>query len=379
MRCRRLCERMVTWAFVGSSLVFSLVPPAASSESAASPPDRMDALVASIALYPDPLLAKVLIAATYPLEVDEAEHWLREHKRMTGAALDRAIAARVWDDSIKDLARIPGVLSMMDDRLRWAQNLGDAFLAQPGDVFASVQRLRAIALEARTLHSTSQQNVTGERTRIVIKPAAVQVVDIPFYDPRVAYGAWPHPMYPPMWWTAPKGYSYGSGIGFMTGISVPTHFWRNTVDWDTGTLLVGNAVGPGDYNGGRRTPWFHNPEHRRFVSYSTAGLRRRYGRGFPSGKETSESFRGYDLKQQPLANERTPRTRAAARRSHEGSSDTTAKPRLSAFEDIDQGVRERLFSRRGNTSILDARRDNSHFAVGESAAAAPDADTVAAR
>jgi len=379
MRCRRLRERIVIWAFVGSSLVSFFLPLPAFSESAKPSRDRVDALMASIALYPDPLLAKLLIAATYPLEVDEAEQWLRGHRSLTGAALDRVIASQPWDNSIKDLARVPAVLSMMDDRLEWTQNLGDTFLSQPRDVLASVQRLRKMAVRARTLHSTSQQKVTAERARIVIEPGVVQVVDVPFYDPRVAYGEWPHPMYPPMWWPPPKGYTFGSELGFMTGVGIPDLFWRDTVDWDMGALRVKDDVRPGNNTRGTGTPWSHNPAHRRFVSYSTAGLRDRYGRGFPSGGEMTDKFRGYDLMQHPLAIERSPSTRARALQSHQASNGTRPNRRLSAFEGIDHGERERLFSRRGNASVFAAHRDNTHFAIGEGAAAAADTDTIATR
>ena len=36
---------------------------------------QLEQLVAPIALYPDPLLAQILMAATYPLEVIEAARW----------------------------------------------------------------------------------------------------------------------------------------------------------------------------------------------------------------------------------------------------------------------------------------------------------------
>lgn len=379
MRCRCLREWIVIWGLVGCSLAISPLALAASPESAVLPTDRVDALVASIALYPDPLLAKLLIAATYPLEVDEAERWLRKHNSMTGVVLDRAIASQRWDESVKDLARVPAVLSMMDVRLEWTQNLGDALLAQPGDVFASVQRLRGMALKARTLHATSQQNVTVESKRIVVQPAVPQVIEVPLYDPRVAYGEWPHPMYPPMWWTAPRGYTYGSGIGFMSGIGIPAAFWKDTVDWGAGKLLVRNSVGFSDYNRVTGTPWTHDPAHRRFVSYSTPQLRFRYNRDFTSGEKARQSLLGYDSKNVPLVPERSLRTSGPTLQIHESSNDTKAKPRPSVFENIGQGARERLFSSRGNASIFAARHDNSHFAIGELTAAAVEPDTVAAR
>lgn len=378
MRCRHLREWIVVSALAVSSLASSSLPPATASESAGLPPDRVDSLLSSIALYPDPLLAKLLIAATYPLEVDEAELWLRQHASVTGAALDRAVASQSWDDSIKDLARLPAVLSVLDDRLEWTQMLGDTFLAQPDDVFASVQRLRAMARKAHTLHSTLQQKVTVERKVIRIEPAVAEAIDVPFYDPRVAYGTWPYPMYPPMWWTAPRGYIHGSGLGFMTGIGVPAAFWKDTVDWDDRKLLVNNAVGPGDHNRGTGTFWTHDPDHRRFVSYSTPQLRRRYGRGFPSGIETRGSLRGYDPGYE-LAVKRTVSARGRFVPLRQASNDTRLNAWPSLFDDIDQGGRERAFSKRGNASLAAARHDNPHFAIGEIAAGAAETGTIAAR
>jgi hypothetical protein len=270
---------------------------------------------------------------------------------------------------------------MMDDRLEWTQNLGDTFLAQRSDVLVSIQRLRAMALKARILHSTAQQKVTGERNRIVIEPVVPQVLSVPFYDPRVAYGQWPHPIYPPMWWNPPRGYLYGSGVGFMTGVGIPAAFWRHGLDWDTGRLFVDNTVGFGDYNRVAGTAWVHDPQHRHFVSYSTPELRVRYGRDFASGRETKWSFRGYDVMDPRPAAQRVGRTHGRTVRMREPSNDAKAARRLNVFEDMDQGARERLFSRRGNESILAARRYNTHLATGDNeiAAAAAETDTVAAR
>ena len=99
--------------------------------------------IAPVALYPDQLLAKVMIASTYPLEIVEAARWVKQNGSLKGGALDKALAKQSWDDSVKALARVPSVITMMNDRIDWTQKLGDAFLAQQQDVMASVQRLRA--------------------------------------------------------------------------------------------------------------------------------------------------------------------------------------------------------------------------------------------
>ena len=105
-------------------------------------PEELDALLAPIALYSDALLAQILMASTYPLEVIEAERWVTANKNLKGDALKAAVDKQRWDDSVKSLAATPSVLDMMSDKLDWTQKLGDAVLAQQPDVMDAVQRLR---------------------------------------------------------------------------------------------------------------------------------------------------------------------------------------------------------------------------------------------
>jgi hypothetical protein len=48
--------------------------------------EELDALVAPIALYPDSLLSLVLMASSYPLEVVQADRWLKENKNLKGTS-----------------------------------------------------------------------------------------------------------------------------------------------------------------------------------------------------------------------------------------------------------------------------------------------------
>ena len=135
--------------------------PAQPPTSAASPvpdqpalkPAELDALVAPIALYPDALLANVLMASTYPLEVVRAERWVNQNKNLKDDALKAAVEKQTWDASIKALVAAPSVLEMMNERLDWTQKLGEAFLAQEQDVMDSVQRMRARAYDRKKLRS----------------------------------------------------------------------------------------------------------------------------------------------------------------------------------------------------------------------------------
>jgi hypothetical protein len=137
-------------------------------------PERLDALVAPIALYPDTLLAEVLMASTYPLEVVEAERWVKANKDLSGADLKAAVDKQKWDDSLKSLAATPSVLEMMSSKLDWTQQLGNAVLAQQADVMDAIQRLRARAQANNKLESTKQQTVStqqqGDKQVIVIEP-----------------------------------------------------------------------------------------------------------------------------------------------------------------------------------------------------------------
>src|SRR5690242_4796408 len=117
-------------------------------------PAELDQLVAPIALYPDPLLAQVLIAATYPLEVVQAERWVAGNKNLKGDQLKADAEKQSWDDSVKSLTATPSVLTMMSTKLDWTQKLGDAVLAQQADVMDAIQRLRARAQANDKLKST---------------------------------------------------------------------------------------------------------------------------------------------------------------------------------------------------------------------------------
>src|SRR6185369_3775326 len=121
-------------------------------------PDQLSDLVAPIALYPDPLLSQVLVAATYPLEIVQAQQWLQRNPGLSGADLTAAAAQQNWDPSIQALVVFPDVLKRLNDDVTWTTTLGNAFLAQQQDVMDAVQRMRRQAQEAGKLASTPQEN-----------------------------------------------------------------------------------------------------------------------------------------------------------------------------------------------------------------------------
>ena len=119
-------------------------------------------MAAPIALYPDPLLAQVLMASTYPLEIVQATRFLKDNPNVKGDQLNEKLKEQTWDDSVKSLVEFPEVLTLMDGKLDWVQKLGDAFLGQQKELLDAVQRLRARAQAQGNLKSTPQQTVTVE-------------------------------------------------------------------------------------------------------------------------------------------------------------------------------------------------------------------------
>ena len=216
------------------------------SEQQLLKPQELDGLVAPIALYPDPLLSLVMMGSTYPLEVVQAERWLAANKPK-GDQLKAAVDKQAWDDSIKSLAATPEVLAMMSAKLDWTQKLGDAVLAQQGDVMDAVQRLRTKAQANDKLKSTKEQNVVVKREQdkqvIVIEQTEPNTVYVPYYDPAVVYGEWPYAEYPPYYFPAPSYIAGGliaTGLVFGTGYALGR--WATGGNWWGGRLATGAAT-----------------------------------------------------------------------------------------------------------------------------------------
>ena len=200
------------------------------------PPDQLDSLVAPIALYPDPMLAQVLAASTYPLEILQLQQWLEKNPNLKDKALADAAAKQPWDASVQALAGLPDVVKRLANDIQWTTDLGNAFLAQQSDVMDAVQRMRKKAQDKGNLKSTEQQKVETKvvesKSVIVIEQANPQVVYVPTYDPVVVYGppVYPYPpiYYPPAWYY-PAGLAISFGVGVMMGA-----FWSGGWGWGCG-------------------------------------------------------------------------------------------------------------------------------------------------
>jgi Protein of unknown function (DUF3300) len=131
---------IVLWLFV--TLILSpCSSPTAAQDSAQTPlfkPEEIEQLVAPIALYPDALLAQILMVSTYPLEIVEAARWVKANPNLKDQALEDALLKQPWDPSVKSLTAFPQVLTMMNEQLALTQKLGDACLAQQQDVMDAI-------------------------------------------------------------------------------------------------------------------------------------------------------------------------------------------------------------------------------------------------
>jgi hypothetical protein len=209
--------------------------PAAAQGQPSYAPEQLDRMVSRVALYPDPLLAQVLAAATFPNDIPDAAAWADEHHNLNGGQLAAAIEGDQlpWDPSVQALLPFPNVLQMMASDMRWTTDVGDAFLGQQQEVMYAVQRMRQRARDYGYLRSGPQIVVAGG-PYITIMPARADYIVVPTYDPVVVY-ARPRP-----------GFFIGAAIGFRFGVGVGVAFrpwgWGyNRIAWDRRVVFINNA------------------------------------------------------------------------------------------------------------------------------------------
>jgi hypothetical protein len=190
--------------------------------------EEIENLLAPIALYPDPILAQVFIAATYPDQIAAAAAYVRTYGT---AGLDQ----QPWEISVKAVAHYPPVLNLMAEGEDWSVALGQAYAAQPRDVMHGVQSLRRMANAHGNLVSTDQQRVVVEREVIRIEPAQPRVIYVPTYDPAVVYF---RPVYVvrahPAYWTWGMGYPVGAWLTYdfdWYGHNIYYHGWHRGPRW----------------------------------------------------------------------------------------------------------------------------------------------------
>lgn len=324
--------RMPLFAFLSALLCLSAAPglvqaadvpapdpaPSAATLVAKDPvfsQEQLDQMLAPIALYPDQLLAQVLMASTYPGQVNEAVTWSKANPKATGDDAVRQVAKQPWDPSVQALVAFPQVLATLGQDPVWVQRLGDAFLAQPDDVMGSVQRLRHQAQAAGNLQSSQYQNVTVQTapapapaasgsstqgaaassppTTIVIEPADPQVVYVPSYNPTTTYGTWAYPASPPMYY---PGSALVAGLAFGTGVAIVASLWGDC-DWDNNDIDIDvnryNNLNVNNRITNNQNKWQHNSANRDGVPYRDSRSRQQYGRQL-DGATQRTAFRGDD-------------------------------------------------------------------------------------
>ncbi|HSO75808.1 MAG TPA: DUF3300 domain-containing protein, partial [Blastocatellia bacterium] len=170
--------------------------------------EQLDNLLASIALYPDPLLAQVLPAATFVEQIDQAARWLRANPNNIAG-----VDGQNWDVSVRSVSHYPQVVYMMAEKMDWTTALGQSYVNQSTDVFTAIQRLRARAKNAGNLASSKEQTVIVEQQVIKIVPAQPQVIYVPTYNPQVVYVQAPPPSGPSTGTVVAAGLiAFGAGL-----------------------------------------------------------------------------------------------------------------------------------------------------------------------
>jgi len=246
---------MARWVAVLAAVGLMLAMVPARAETSPIPPatlpaGQLDALVAPVALYPDPLLTPLLMAASYPAEIAEAAAWLKSetNARLRGDALVAALRPRPWAPSVKALVPFPEIVTMLAARAEWGTALGRQFAADPARVLAAVQTLRHRAASSGKLTSSPRLKVEVAGAALAIMPADPAMIYIPVYNPALVYGAWPYPDFPPKFIEPPPGFRVSgadldTGIGFSAGFGViaPLSGWAHP-DWTAGRVTIDTAA-----------------------------------------------------------------------------------------------------------------------------------------
>ena len=274
----------------------SPAPPA--EEAPKIPNDQLDSLVSPIALYPDPLLAQTLAAATYPLEIIQLQQWLAKNPTLKDKALADAVAKQNWDPSIQAMAALPEVVKQLAENVAWTTDLGNAFLAQQTDVMDAVQRMRAKAQGAGNLKTSKEQKVESKqvegKTVVVIEQADPKVVYVPAYNPTAVYGPPVYP-YPSIYYPS---YVPGRLLAFGAGVAIGAAWnggWGWGCGWGNNNVNVNinnnyiNNFNKTNVNNriSNNSNWQHNAKHRGPAPYSNRTTANKYGGNDRGGPNTN--------------------------------------------------------------------------------------------
>lgn len=288
---------------------------------------ELEQMLAPIALYPDSVLTHILIAATYPLEVIEAERWVSNNPDLSNDKLMDKGEEMEWDPSVVALLPFANILTKMSDELTWTRQLGDAFLSSEEQVLASIQSLRQKADDAGTLAQMENVDVAREDNNIAITAADPQIVYVPYYDARAVYGPWYWHSYPPVYWAHyPSYYSphyytaYPAPFYWHTAVHISVGWFFGGFHWGNHHVVVNHHPHSyyyrhynnhhhghsSHYSGGKKhyssgkphtakqsskgyQRWQHQPSHRKSIAYKSDRVAKHYKSIKPSVRQANKS------------------------------------------------------------------------------------------
>jgi len=227
-------RQIPSWATTG---LFLLVM---SLSAAASPPsqERLQQLLAPVALYPDTLLSHLLIASAHPEQLAEARRWSEQRSGPQGRVALEAAENQAWDPSVKALAALPQLLDQMLADPAWTRSLGEGFVSDEARLLAQVQELRHKALEAGNLRDNKHQLVSIQGDKIRIEVREPEQLPLPYYDGRRAYGPWRWQQHPPVTWPQPHNSRWLAGAYWAPAVELSGHFYTAAIHWEAGNTQV---------------------------------------------------------------------------------------------------------------------------------------------
>lgn len=342
----------------------------AAPNTAAPAPEALDQMLAPVALYPDQLLAQMLLCASNPGKVAALNEWLASHKTLKGSELQDAATKSGFDASFAALVLFPQVVEAMAGNLEWTTRLGHAFTTDRTAVFASIQRLRTKAKAAGTLKTTPQQDVetrttsSGEQV-IVIEPANPQVVYVPQYNPQVVYTQ-PGTSTVVVQEESSNGDAVAAGlIGFTAGIAigaaVDNDYYYGPYGWHGGAYMYNDAWD--DYYDAREDAREDWQDHREDLSEERGDVAREQQEQRTERQETRTENRPES--QAAREQRRTDAQAASAsgtsqeKRGYSGGTERAtgerSGTRSDAFSGYSSGQSERAASQRGQRSRSSSR------------------------
>ena len=395
--CMACVALLVCGAFAQQPQTQGPRPPASTASTPATQGNavfsnaELDQMFAPIALYPDALLAQILMASTYPGDVADAAAWSKANPNAKGDAAVKQVANQPWDPSVQSLVAVPQVLASLSQDAAWVQKMGDAFLAAPDTVMASVQRLRRQAQQAGNLKDNEYQKILEQPNpaaqqpqTIVIESANPQTVYVPSYNPAYVYGSWGYAGYPPYYYPPPAYYYPGAalaaGITFGIGIAITDSLWGDC-DWGGGDININNErynnintnrernternTERGDRGNRGESKWQHDSARRDGTPYRDNASREKYGKQLDGARDRT-AMRGDD----PGRTQARDNARQSMDRSGIGQparSNMDAQNRARQMGDVGAGSgRAPGYQQRGqnNAGARDSARASSNYGSG---------------